>query len=183
MWKKLVVGSLLAITQLGCAGGWGVKPSTEFSFGNAHFYDSKDNNVELEGLEVDIPNKKGKIDKLTISNKASDVMLANVQQMAMYNAQMEIHGRNIQMALNALLPIAGLFAPALLPGLANNSGAWPVTPPGWVTNPSTTQPGAVDWNIRAQQSIWNQCAADPSCGGDITKIYELYQKVIAGLGK
>lgn len=90
-------------------------PLWGFSFG-----DTKDNDVEIVGLEVDPATKRIKCDKLTIRNNASDPIRENVEQMKVANEQLKTMGENARMivaelgnAVKLLTPLAALFAPGV----------------------------------------------------------------------
>jgi len=82
------------------AGCWGpTNPHTSFGINpwskTFEFYDSKDNDVLVENLEIDATGRTGKLGKLTIVNAASPVRLANVQQMDAYARQMQVMGSTV----------------------------------------------------------------------------------------
>lgn len=109
----ILAGALMLL--VGCGA---VEPTTEFSMGvfGTKFVDTKDNNVSVKGLKW----KDLEMEELIIRNNASDVMTANVAQMAALNEQMKIHGENIRAGIaelsglvRAATPMAGLFAPGV----------------------------------------------------------------------
>lgn len=81
------------------------------------FADTKDNDVEIVGLEVDPATKRIKCEKLTIRNNASDPIRENVAQLQKVNEQLVIHGQNLIGAMrefsSMVVPVAGMFAPGI----------------------------------------------------------------------
>lgn len=97
-------------------------PKTSVSYGpfGFSFADTKDNDVEIEGLEFNPETKTWKVDRFTLRNNASDPIKENVQQLVQVNEQMKTAGVNLKIAMEgvtnfatALTPIARLFAPGV----------------------------------------------------------------------
>ena len=86
----------LALLVIGsCAGCWGPSnPYTELKVNpitkTFSFYDNKDNDVTIEGLEIDGDTKSGKLASMTLVNAASPVRLANVEQLNAYTEQVKV---------------------------------------------------------------------------------------------
>ncbi|MBD3297947.1 MAG: hypothetical protein GF341_04770 [candidate division Zixibacteria bacterium] len=78
-----------------------------------YYQNDKDMALLLEGLEADASQKTVKLDRLELSNSASTVMAAYVEQMKQYNEEFRIHGQNIvnglKTALGPLTVLTSLF--------------------------------------------------------------------------
>ena len=109
--------ALLALGLLaGCA-----NPNTTVEVdparGVIRFYDSKDNDLAIEGFDYARPDgPRIKIDSLKLRNNASDVRLANVEQM-------RIASEMTQAALQALLQAIPMLKP--MPAAAPSSTSGP----------------------------------------------------------
>jgi len=107
--KTAILSALILV------GGCGVaNPSTAVSVcpatGTVKFEDTKDNNVLVEDLEVDLPNKVARVKKLELTNNASDVRIANVQQMDAIARQWEAYGVAMQRQITAISGVVDSLA-------------------------------------------------------------------------
>jgi len=106
-----VLTSLLLMTGPGCLAMH--KPATQMSYGPFGFSykDTKDNNVTIEGLEVDPENKIVKLGKFEYVNDASTPMQAWVGQM---EAQADLNRVTIE-AMGGVIDRLAALIPTLPP--------------------------------------------------------------------
>jgi len=105
----IVAGGLIWLA--GCAVA---HPQTRFSINpftrTFTFYDSKDNKAEIKGFEFDPTTNTVKLEYLGFDNNASDVRLANVQQMLAVVEQQRAANEglaHVTRMLEAIVGIAG----------------------------------------------------------------------------
>ena len=100
----------LLLTATGC--GY-ANPRTIVRAGPVYLEDSKDNDILLEGAEYNHKTGDLHIDKFTLRNNASDVRIANVEQLRLVNEQIRIHGENIAQSLGLITALAEKALPGL----------------------------------------------------------------------
>lgn len=87
---RWIVGCVLCLLAVGCAYA---NPRTELSagpFGSYFsFHDSKDNEIVMEGLSYDPDTNFITVQKFEVRNNASDVRVANVEQMKAHTEQIK----------------------------------------------------------------------------------------------
>jgi hypothetical protein len=104
------------VMNVGCTTWEGVntaKPETRAEFDPVKkifkFRDSKDNDVQITGLEVS--KEGGKVNSLTIRNNASDVRRANAVQMDSFTNQIIANWQGATMFVGAIVDLAREVAP------------------------------------------------------------------------
>ena len=111
----------LLLMWLGCVCGCAMpaNPGTFIKFnpwtGSVTFEDSRDNNIEVENLEVDLPNKTCKVGKLVVTMEASAVRQANVEQLVAFSEQTKAVSQAITGSIAAVASV--------LPGVGGGGGA------------------------------------------------------------
>lgn len=110
----LGAGLLGAVVTVCCTAGCGyANPRTVVRAGPVYLEDSKDNDILLEGAEYNHQTGDLHIDKFTLRNNASDVRIANVEQLRLVNEQIRIHGENIAQSLGLITALAEKALPGL----------------------------------------------------------------------
>lgn len=117
-WIIVVLLILGGCILTGCAF---IEPTTELSGGpfGWRFYDSKDNDITLKNAEFNADSRAFSIDELTIVNRSSPVIEANVQQMLAFVEQQKAANEGIKAAFDGLAQMTGLItrmAETILPG-------------------------------------------------------------------
>ena len=101
---------LLLASLAGCASA---NPRTKFSgnpwTGTFSFFDSKDNDVRIEGLNVDLSTKQAECELLTLTNNASEVRRANVEQMLAFVEQQKAFNEGLAHVTDMLGQVAGIL--------------------------------------------------------------------------
>jgi len=115
-----------------CSGCWAPKPpGTSLSLDpqtrSVEFYDTKDNRVVVEGLDLDATTRSAHLDRLEIDNRASTVIEMQVLQMAQWNLQMQTANEGIRTALAGIATIVDHLTPLVAP--APPAGLPPPPPP------------------------------------------------------
>ena len=108
----LVIGGL-GLFVISIAGCGYANPRTVVRAGPVYLEDSKDNDILLEGAEYNHQTGDLHIDKFTLRNNASDVRIANVEQLRLVNEQIRIHGENITQSLGLITALAEKALPGL----------------------------------------------------------------------
>jgi hypothetical protein len=97
-----LAGGCLTTQATGCAM---IEPQTAFSvspFGTVRFFDSKDNDIIVKGLQFDPDSNGFSLAEMTVTNKSSPVIDANVQQMMAFVAQQQAANEGITAAFDGL---------------------------------------------------------------------------------
>jgi hypothetical protein len=114
MWRIVAMAVFVCSLCSGCAF---IKPTTEVSGpGGWHFVDTKDNDVTIKGAKYNSATHDGGIDEVVVSNKASPVIEANVQQMLAFVEQQKAANEGIKIAfaglsdmISQLTPLVGML--------------------------------------------------------------------------
>lgn len=107
--RKMLSPLCLLFLLEGCAF---ITPTTELSGPGWHFVDTKDNDIEFVG---NFESGKFIIEKLTISNKSSPVIEANVQQMLALVEQQKAANEGIKTVTELLLKAITVATPNSVP--------------------------------------------------------------------
>jgi len=110
------IAVLVVFAAMGCS--YPANPHTRFRYGPAEFFDSKDNDVEVVGLEVEPTNGTYRVERLTIRNNASDVRRANVEQIQAYTEQVKALTQmigDLGQVVRAIAPYASPAVTATVP--------------------------------------------------------------------
>jgi len=99
-----------AAAMSGCAYS---EPVTRFGGGpfGWEFVDTKDNDIEIVGLNVDPASKVISAEKIVVRNNASDVIVQNVQQMLAFVEQQRAANEGIAVTLAGLSNMMGQIVP------------------------------------------------------------------------
>ncbi len=98
-----------------------IKPTTQLKAGifGFEFYDTKDNDVVVKGAHFNPETKEFTVDELTVANKSSPVIEANIAQMMAFVEQQHAANEGIKAAFDGLAQMTGLItrmAETILPG-------------------------------------------------------------------
>lgn len=121
MLRNELAAAAMACLVAGCGieGLHGANPKTVVRVDpvnrTVEYYDSKDNDLQIDGLAIDGATKSATLDKLTLRNNASDVRLANYQQMVGYAAQASANWQGAAQTVGALAGVLREIAPYLPP--------------------------------------------------------------------
>ena len=74
------------------------------------FHDTKDNDVLIEGAEYDGVTRTFKLQKLTLRNNASDVVVQHIEEMKIWNEQMRTANQGITNVMSGLTNMLSLAA-------------------------------------------------------------------------
>lgn len=127
----LTVGTGMLVLCAGCA--FPANPRTEISCGwtGWKFHNSKDVTIELEGAHGSLDTKSIDIERLVITDNASAVRQANVEQMLAYTEQVR--------AVTAMFESMAASISAIIPSSVHRAQEYGL-PPGWQPATPTTQP-------------------------------------------
>ena len=124
-WWIIFVCPLLALILAGMGCNMPQSPETTLSFDpwthSMRFHDTKDNDILIEGAEYDGTTKAFKLQKLTIRNNASDVMVQQIEEMKVWNEQMRTANQGITNVMSGLTNMLSLAA-QVVGGATVNSG-------------------------------------------------------------
>lgn len=117
--RRIVIAACAAL----CGGCAFFEPSTELIGPGFRWTDSKDTDVEITDLEVDPATKHVRVAKIVIRNNASDVALANAQQMLAASEQIRVSWEGLahvteqlaRMVPGLLSAASGVPVPAVAP--------------------------------------------------------------------
>lgn len=108
---RYLISLMLLLVLAGCENGLfgSANPRTEFSYGasGAKFYDSKNNDIDVAG-EYDPETGRVSVSKFVVRNNASDVRLANVEQMLGLAKQQEQFNQGIREVRGIVSDIGGM---------------------------------------------------------------------------
>lgn len=130
-WLSQWPGYLVLIGLSGCLGGCSLPANPHTSLqagpfgGLFKFYDSKDNDLELEDANFDPQTKGFTVKKLTIRNNASDPRRANVEQIQAYTEQVKATTEmfsTMTKAIASAVPLSRWSAAASVPGEKPDDG-------------------------------------------------------------
>lgn len=105
---------------------------------------SKDVSVKVQGAKYDPTTHAFSVDSLEFADTASEVRLANVQQMMAYNEQLRTHGENIAKIANAVNQLAATVMPFASPMATPPSGPTNITTP-WGSGSVGSTPNYEAW--------------------------------------
>ena len=117
-WKDvgLVWLALMLAAAYGCA--FPANPGTFVTYnawtGSVKVEDSSNKEVEVTGLEIDIPNKVCRLESLKITQEVSSVRQANAEQLAAFAEQTKVVAGAISSSVASIA--------SLLPGLGGGGG-------------------------------------------------------------
>ncbi len=110
--RRILLAGLACLLLCGCA----YNPA-ETKLGGGpfgwFFRDSKDNDIEMLGLEVDPETKVITLESLIIRNNASDAARANVEQMMAFVEQQRAANEGIKLTMDGLVGIASQLTAAV----------------------------------------------------------------------
>jgi hypothetical protein len=109
--KRILMCVVCVVLVGGCS--LPANPKTEFNYGPVRFYDSKDNDVEINNLTINPETGMYSVEKLTIRNNASDVRRANVEQIQAYTEQVKAMAAMTQSLANTVGAMIPYFKPAV----------------------------------------------------------------------